>query len=842
MVLDYLPIPDLLRVARTSRRMREMVYDDTRWIARLRAMGCWNEAEARAQFEETVQKRLQDQRQKDAESSGRGPMGGGTMPGPGRPRKASTTLFDSAQESERLRRPPPSSIEAGFDAMTLGAGGSTFADPANPYGDTWVDPAQASYTDPTFAPKALASVRSHRGHARQEFGRVYGALAPLWNDLLRAQSHNDPAIFRTYREPEDQAAVLSGLTKFIKGADWALGWQDREEKLTTIVSMFEKAALREFERGIEQCDATGLMKRYVQVLITLNGGASAVESYVENHPIIQRRNDHAWGLKKFGDSLDCLRRSDFIIGPAHDYFKELAELFTVQTEVIDQVFPPQLDALTPLLEKLAQEEIAFYVTTLLDESRQRSIECYLKAFAGVYEQDVRFSRSVKPSKAISKIDFTERVSQLVVSQPFEPYVEQYLQDELDFFTNKCEAEVKAWEQRLEDEDTTAEAFYMSNVNRQAAKKDFLSSFKKVVMMPVTVMPFAGSGARTTPEPSSNNLSAPTSRSGTPDPHALRTPSPRPQSMLASSVPPTTELAAKAALMNSRLEGIRSLFSIEVSLTLVHTAKASLERAALPARRQGGSLGEAAREQCGAIFVQLLNILGGRHIKPGFDRAVGHLGSYKPREHHTDHETGPTAENSAPRTIAVQPLTTFLELVNVGDLIQQMVDVFYAQELVGGKLVDRDDFTAAANKEKKRFEQMLDERVAAGLNQGIDVLMTEVEYVCATAQPPTDYNPEAAVATRSIDGTNGAEKRSSTRMDVTGPTECAKRVVEILDGHTRMLVGSTDKNMLDVFNQEVGLRLFTTLCKHLKRQRISVEGSIRLIRYVLHALEAVLQVA
>jgi recyclin-1 len=44
----------------------------------------------------------------------------------------------------------------------------------------------------------------------------------------------------------------------------------------------------------------------------------------------------------------------------------------------------------------------------------------------------------------------------------------------------------------------------------------------------------------------------------------------------------------------------------------------------------------------------------------------------------------------------------------------------------------------------------------------------------------------------------------------------------------MLVGSTDKNMLDVFNQEVGLRLFTVLCKHLKRQRISTDGAIRLI--------------
>jgi recyclin-1 len=49
----------------------------------------------------------------------------------------------------------------------------------------------------------------------------------------------------------------------------------------------------------------------------------------------------------------------------------------------------------------------------------------------------------------------------------------------------------------------------------------------------------------------------------------------------------------------------------------------------------------------------------------------------------------------------------------------------------------------------------------------------------------------------------------------------------------MLVGSTEKNMLDVFNQEVGLRLFSVLCKHLKRQRISVDGAIKLISDTNH---------
>ncbi|MGG6498545.1 UNVERIFIED_CONTAM: exocyst complex component Sec10, partial [Bacteroidetes bacterium 56_B9] len=72
-------------------------------------------------------------------------------------------------------------------------------------------------------------------------------------------------------------------------------------------------------------------------------------------------------------------------------------------------------------------------------------------------------------------------------------------------------------------------------------------------------------------------------------------------------------------------------------------------------------------------------------------------------------------------------------------------------------------------------------------------MDEVEYICATTQTPTDFNPTV----------------DSPVVDI-GPSTTAKQVVDMVSGHTGMLVGSTDKNMLDVFNQEVGLRLFTAL--------------------------------
>ena len=69
-ILDYLPIPDLLSFARTSKRMQEMVYEDSRWVRRLKSMGVWNDGEARKRFEDALRARREMMRIK-AEEDGR---------------------------------------------------------------------------------------------------------------------------------------------------------------------------------------------------------------------------------------------------------------------------------------------------------------------------------------------------------------------------------------------------------------------------------------------------------------------------------------------------------------------------------------------------------------------------------------------------------------------------------------------------------------------------------------------------------------------------------------------------------------------------------------------------
>ena len=859
-MLDFLSVPDLLVMARTGRRMREMVYDDTRWVKRLRSMGVWDEGEAREGARTNIESKVGEPTCSDAAIT--------SIVNPG----ASVT----EREQDALR--------SGFTTASI------FNSLASDGDDNATDRA-------TYALNVMSRASSVRGSARQEYGKIYATLNPYYTDILEnchastitpvhSLSRNETAqtvvtqqrlrLFNLFETPEEQGQMLSQLYRFAQ-SDFALGCCERIAAVASVVTAFEGVALHKFEQGIEANDTDNTMARYARVLVTLNGGDSAVDTFILRNPRLQ-------DLHTFGDPLECFKGSvtatvGISLQPLHDFFQLLCEVVMEQLNIVTRVFPSIKvgDAVRSFLSCVADKILADYATTLLDVANKRSREAFVKAVPALFEYCIRIAEAIvqKYGQALGQglqYNISREIFEILVLQILNPHVKIYLRKELEYFSHNAKTEVSAWEKHLSEEQACTELFFMSNVNRQAAKRDFLSSFRKVVMMPISVVsgapfalsdtsnasgraPFKPSNSILEPRPSLLRSSTTGSFNRATSPHAQE--------------PPTTELAAKAAIMNSRLEGINALFSIEVALNIVHCAKASIERMASFVKI-GGELSGLARMQCEAVFVQLLQTLGTGHVKSGFDRAVAHLGEYKPRavakvisnSSEGKPKNAAVAAGISPAAVIVNdgdgdptgvaPLVTFLELVNVGDLIQQMLDVFYSQELVATRLIDRDDFLNLATKEKKRFEQMLDERVAAGLNKGIDVLMAEVELICATIQQPADYNPSIVGITASRNAATATSRVSvgslantvitaqnklnayAEPVDVR-PTDTARAVVALVSSHTNMLIGSTERTMLDVFNQEVGLRLFGQLCQHIKRQRISTSGAIKLIRYVTNIL-------
>jgi len=108
--------------------MQEMVYEDTRWVQKLKMMGVWNEAEARARIEEAVRRKLEAQKIEEGKArpgharvgSVNGSLTGGGGTPPTRNRQGSITLFDQGWE-EQKRYPiirAPGGSQADGDGFT----------------------------------------------------------------------------------------------------------------------------------------------------------------------------------------------------------------------------------------------------------------------------------------------------------------------------------------------------------------------------------------------------------------------------------------------------------------------------------------------------------------------------------------------------------------------------------------------------------------------------------------------------------------------------------------------------------------------------------------------------
>ena len=605
--------------------------------------------------------------------------------------------------------------------------------------------------------------------------------------------------------------MIAQIRKFAR-SDFAYGSSGRMKALSILAQAFEDAVSREFEQGMSLDDTNGRMKKYAQVLVTLNGGQRAVEYFVSANPIFRHERD-------FGDPMDCVSSTHtnvLLLEESTDFFRQVSTATKSQIDTIRRVFPPTLDVMHPLLSRVVGDLIRPYLCSLFEYTRGKNVEMFLRCVSETYQRSLEFIDCLKESSDV----FTESAQihlGRLFNNTYSPYFDIYLPKELETFKEKSSGEIWGWEQQLSQQDASLESLSASSVTRQAAKRDFLSSFKNAILAPVNALPALSWSSSAKPPTESESMRrprGPSSRNST----RSSTPKSIPPTAPATSDPPASrifephaehvsELAAKAAAMKTRLEHIKSLFSLELSLNLIQLAKASMERTAVFAKASG-TFHQAARSQCEKTFVLLVGTLGSQHVQKGLDQAVEHLSSYKPSEdsEHRSHES-------------VAPLMVFFELVNVCDLIQQMLDVFYEQELIATRIVEAGDSLSPAVKEKKRFEQMLDDGVAAGLNRGIEVLMTEVEHILSATQRIEDFNP-------------GASGSATVEVIDVGPSNTASVVTEVVSGHTQMLKGSADKNILDVFNQEVGLRLFSTLCKHLKRQRISVRGAIRLIRYAI----------
>ncbi|CDS13111.1 hypothetical protein LRAMOSA05294 [Lichtheimia ramosa] len=621
------------------------------------------------------------------------------------------------------------------------------------------------------------------GQAREKFKELYVRLMPYYVDL-RTKSRESKVLRDYGHQPEKCGRLLHTLVAFGR-CHVVDDWKNINEAVDSLCQYFENASLHKFETAYDAHDIND-MKTFAHALIALNGGSICIQTYVQKHPI-------------FFDNP--FKPEDNFTTSAHDLepFQKFMSLVTEecrqQAFVVSETFPPDVDVYYTFVDRVLEDVVADYVNALLGIAQRRERRLYLHTISVVLNVASRMIQEFTEENLPRGI--TTDCSINLLFKLFIPLIDDYLYEELQYVKDTCKKLIDDWNDgygsRREDASSR-----LTNQSRETFKRNYLSAFKKMITVPADLVTSAATTIAS-PFQRSRDESSTSSASKNSDTHSSSPTSPtsKRSSMLKGSSSSPADIRDpdfKTAL--HELDTMQDLLSLETVLQLIHVNKDAERRVekflqiGFPEVMHAKVL--KTYEQ---IFIQLLRTLGHEHIEPAFERAGEHLKTYTPDMDSLD-------------SVDVPPLTEFFEMVHVGDVIQQMLQLYYDEEI--SKYIDKMDFINEVNKEKKAFERTLDDCVADGMDRGIQVLLSQVEYILAHEQRPEDYNPE-----------------NECLADLK-PTKACRDAIECLRSNTSMLNGASEKSTMDLFFSEVGRRFGEVLSKHLKAQTVNEQGGFQYI--------------
>ncbi|PKI82701.1 F-box protein: endocytic membrane traffic, recycling ReCYcling 1 [Malassezia vespertilionis] len=533
-----------------------------------------------------------------------------------------------------------------------------------------------------------------------------------------------------------------------------------------------------------------------------DGGYALVLAHLASRPVFGNALPH-----NPEDSICFTSQSEAALDtkPIITFVSFLEGVVREEGALIYRVFPREQRVELVFLEKLCDDLVTEYISGLFQHALSHSPFTYLCAFSQSYAQMLPLADAMVEGAPHLDIAETKQVLGHIWAQQLEEYITQEEAWVARTLAQVCER----WTEELAQTVREHREASVPTPHSAAEKRSFLSKFKGAIMAPAASLPRSASLGigqltpsrwQTSRESSPNPAQDEDGHEGylglTDQPTGMEDQGTEKEAATLD-VPFAQSPKLRSASPIRPLQ-LSAMLSIDIAMELIGTTRMALQRLE-PLHALGPS--SAARVQQAAIKITVLFFatLNDAHIQPGFKNAREQIGSYDPaRQEMTMH----AAEH-------VGPLILFFELVQIGDTIQQMTHVFF--DKVASPLLGKTDFTNAAIREKKRFESSLDESVAEGLSTGVELLVQHVEYIVLTRQSPRDFYPEAGQA-----------------LDIAQPTRACSECCRTLEIYCDMLASCADKALLDVFYQEIGLRLYAVLCKHLKRQIISLNGGFQVI--------------
>ncbi|EJU01596.1 hypothetical protein DACRYDRAFT_89279 [Dacryopinax primogenitus] len=806
LILDYLPLYDLPAIARSSRAFSRLVRDEKLWERKWKAL----------KIEKYALQEVLNELQNEEEHK----------PPPPRPghfaveEESDLATFTVGGDDEfgDFTEAPPTQSTTGTATETFGQFVNTFNNVA---------------LDSQSAVPYITAFPSHHTF-RSKFVKAHKAFVGLLPKVVTPPELALSHLFPSPAKSLYKGRVLHLLALFLSPAiEPTRIWSAQKDALNSSIRTFNASLVTAFDTSEEKGEDEG-MKEAAWASWEVWDGQGEWEmgkTWMEKRDVFF--DSDRW------DPLRNLTNNTLHLDPMVVFMTNTMESVRKEGSFAIRIFPPSADILLAVTRRVAADVIGEYITPLLSRAREISIPTYLNATPATFKQAWRLVDSIMdvanpPPEAV----ITRTQAEDVIFRMFEMFMEDYLTEEISSTKKTLDTACDTWDRKV----ASHTGLYSPNAphflkNPAQVKRNVLASFADVLLLPVQVAATGGTAvakgiSKLTPQqradknkPEANGYRTPLADKDDPtafdltmadidnpnehdqdhDTHPHPTPVPAhvvngsraslslvgsgPGSRSGTPVPgprPSTPLP-------SSFDRLELLLSLDVALELIHAVRDSLARVQT-FQAYPGTYGYRVRDTFDQLFVLLLQAMGDRHICPAFEKAEEQMKTYKADEHEI--------------STSVAPLLQFFELVHLADTIQSMVQVFFDKELSAH--IDRTDFMNDVIREKKRFENSLDDAVASGMNAGTEVLMNQVEHIIWSRTGPREYYPP-----------------EGPPLEL-GPTEGCREAIQCLEMHCKLLKGSTSKDVLEVFYQEVGIRLHGIIQKHLKRQIISLEGGFQVI--------------
>lgn len=630
--------------------------------------------------------------------------------------------------------------------------------------------------------------------ARFQVLKIRSCLHEYYGDLLLNVPYEKLKIFKNFHTPQDQAKILSNLLKFntIDSDEGRKAFV--RSKITDLVEIFENALLRELEIHFDIQDYEKT-QQFVLILIGLQNhqtlidfflqktcfdnestkflhleGFSVDDFYKREEKVADKEvaeevaEENEWKEEEEEESKAEAAQPEepkWIIDEEKidEFITELADVFNEEARIIDLMFPQSVAMMYKVSEELISNQLQEIILLLTSASKERGL--YLDLISHLYYKLTHsFLQQLKPSQNVGESYLT--LIRELLDASYESFAAEYMNEEKLAFRVFCSENMTKWKENVARREQETKRNILKHVKVET-KNDFLTSFKKVFSI-------SGATSKADSEESEDNYSA---------------------------------MQAKAKILAANIKSMNEVFSPELAWAILNEAKISLARLLQFRDFTVASVRSDIFATMQEEFINAIDSIGNDHLKSGFERTLQYLKDYNPKDMNN-------LIDDTPKGSVIEPLVMFFELINMADMIVQMLDIFYKEEMINRKIVKHENSVLNPSLQtKKTVEGLVDKCVADGLNVGIDVLFREIDSVFISHLEDSDYNPHKG-------------------MIYDGPTRAARRVVQILEDNIDMLTGSAEKTIVEVFQQEVAERFFQVIVKTLKRSTVSVDGAVTLI--------------